>query len=286
MTTVAVLGLGTMGGPMAANIARAGFTTRAWNRTSDRPGIETATDGGAEVTTDPRSAVAGADVVLTCVSDDAALNEVFFDQGVADALSDVAVVVDTSTIGPGAATALAERLPVGFLDAPVSGGDVGARNGTLTVMVGGAAADLDRARPVLVAIGSTVRHCGPVGAGQALKMCNQVLCGLHAQALSEALTLADRLAIDKELVTEVCGTGAAGSWALEHLGAAISADDFEPGFAVAHMLKDLRLALAEAERTGADLPGTAWVADRYAETADRFGGDRGTQALYLTYGDE
>lgn len=287
--TVAWLGLGLMGGPMAGHVARAGHTVRAWNRTPGRSGIDAARDGGAEVVADAEGAVAGADVVFTCVTDGEALAEVLSALD-AETFAPGAVVVDTGTVGAEAARTSAAELAeagVGFVDAPVTGGDVGARAGTLTSMLGGSEEHVARVRPLIDAYSRTVRHCGPVGAGQALKLCNQVLCGLHMVALTEALLLAKRSGLDPSLVVEVCSTGAAGSWALENLGPDVLAERFAPGFRAAHLLKDLRLALDVAEEDdGEPLQGLELAEELFETLVDVEEDEKaewGTQALVRIY---
>jgi 3-hydroxyisobutyrate dehydrogenase len=286
--TVAFLGLGTMGGPMAANLARAGFEVRGWNRTAGRGPALAAAESGVVLSPSIADAVSGASIVFTCVGDVPDVDEVLFgDGGVASSAADGALVCDFSTIGPVAARDFSARLgAVGlrFLDAPVTGGDVGARAGTLTIMVGGSAADFDEASAAFAAVGKRARHCGDSGSGQAVKLCNQVLAALHMVALTEALALAKLQGIDPSLVVEVCSTGAAGSWALEHLGPKVIARDFAPGFMVKHLVKDLRLVLETPRGEGLDaFAGTTLARELLEKVARLGGGDLGTQAMTLAY---
>jgi 3-hydroxyisobutyrate dehydrogenase len=207
--------------------------------------------------------------------------------GAAAAARAGALFVDFTTIGSVAAIELGtalRSLGFGFLDAPVSGGDVGAQRGTLTIMVGGERADFERSHPWLGFMGQTIRHCGPIGSGQAVKLCNQVLAAGHMLALCEALQLAAAQNLDPQLVIEVCSTGAAGSWALANLGPKILAEDLAPGFAIAHMQKDLRL-VAEAAGHCA-LPVTELANQIFQRVSALDGGQgaqQGTQAAIRAY---
>jgi len=285
---VAFLGLGTMGGPMASNLARAGFEMRGWNRTADRPAVVAARDAGVCVCSSIAEAVAGVGMVALCVSDVGDVEEVLFaGDGIAASAAPGTLVIDFSTIGPAAARGFGSRLAAGglrFLDAPVTGGDVGAKAGTLTIMVGGELRDFDAARPLFAAVGKVAKHCGATGSGQAVKLCNQVLGALHMVALTEALALARMQDIDPALVVDVCSSGAAGSWALSNLGPKILVRDFGPGFMVKHLIKDLRLVLATPPGEGLDeLRGTILAKALLEKVAALGGADLGTQSLTLAY---
>ena len=285
---VAFLGLGTMGGPMASNLARAGFAVRGWNRNPRRPTALLAGDAGVRVVATMVEAVAGAEIVAMCVSDVGDVEEVLFgDTGIVATAAPGTLVIDFSTIGPVAARDFGARLKsagMGFLDAPVTGGDVGARAGTLTIMVGGEPRDFESATALFTAVGRLTRHCGPSGSGQAVKLCNQVLAALHMVALTESLALARMQGIDPALVVEVCSTGAAGSWALTNLGPKVLARDFAPGFMVKHLVKDLRLVLATPPGQGlGELRGTILAKSLLEKVASIDGADLGTQALTLAY---
>lgn len=287
---IAFLGLGVMGGYMAANLARGGYSVKAWNRTPNRPGIEVAASAGATVVSSIREAVEAADIIFSCVGDVPDVEEVILGSGgVAEFAKPGALVIDTSTIGPNAARKIGEELKqhhLRFLDAPISGGDIGAKNGTLTIMVGGEPTDFEDSKPVLEVLGKMIRLCGPVGSGQAVKLCNQVLGALHMVALCEAMQLAEQQGIDPNLVVEVCSTGAAGSWALSNLGPKIVESDFRPGFMIKHILKDLRLVQESLSSSGETLPGVE-ISDRLfklvQELDDGTGGEQGTQAMIRAY---
>lgn len=287
---IAFLGLGVMGGYMAANLARGGYSVKAWNRTPNRPGIEVAASAGATIVSSIREAVEAADVIFSCVGDVPDVEEVFLGTGgVAEFAKPGALAIDTSTIGPNAARKIAAELKnhnLRFLDAPVSGGDIGAKNGTLTIMVGGEPSDFEEAKPLLEVLGKTIRLCGTVGSGQAVKLCNQVLCALHMVGLCEAMQLAQQQGIDPNLVVEVCSTGAAGSWALSNLGPKIIESDLQPGFAIKHILKDLRLVQESLNSSSEELPGVE-LSDRLFKLVKELdrgtGGELGTQAMIRAY---
>lgn len=287
---VAFLGLGVMGGYMAANLARGGYSVKAWNRTFDRPSVEIALRAGATVLSSIREAVEAADVIFSCVGDVPDVEEVILGSGgVAESAKPHALVIDTSTIGPDAARKIGGELKkhhLRFLDAPISGGDIGAKNGTLTIMVGGEPKDFEESKPLLDVLGKTIRLCGPIGSGQAVKLCNQVLAALHMVGLCEAMQLAQQQGIDPNLVVEVCSTGAAGSWALSNLGPKIIESDFQPGFMIKHILKDLRLVKESIEPSGQELPGLA-LADRLFKLVKAMdsgmGSEQGTQAMIRAY---
>jgi 3-hydroxyisobutyrate dehydrogenase len=284
---IAFLGLGTMGSPMAQNLVKAGFSVMGWNRTQvDRPLVEQARQTGVTIVATIQAAVEDADIICTCVSDVPDVEQVMFNgvDNIANHGRAGAIVMDFSTIGPQAAQNIAQRLQqsgLDFIDAPVSGGDIGAQNGTLTIMVGGDRRHYETSLPILQAMGKNIIHCGEVGTGQSIKLCNQVLCAIHMVALCEAIELAKTCNIDPSLMVQVCSTGAAGSWALSNLGPKIIAADLAPGFMIKHILKDLRLVqenLGELE-----LPGLS-LADRLFNIVQHLGnGDQGTQAMSLAY---
>ncbi|MGQ9865751.1 MAG: NAD(P)-dependent oxidoreductase [Pseudanabaenaceae cyanobacterium] len=278
MTAIAFLGLGVMGSAMAANLVKGGFGVRGWNRTPERPTVAIAQGAGVQVVADLTQAVAGAVAVFTCLGNGEDVATVV--QRALPAIAPGTPIVDCSTIGPIAAQRIAAQLAAsghGFVDAPMSGGDVGARNGTLTFMVGGDPATIAQVEPYLRAMGQAVHVCGPVGAGQAVKLCNQVLAALNTLAVAEALTLATKLRLDPQQVIAVCSGGAAGSWALQHLGPRMVKRDFAPGFSVDNLVKDLQLVQAAA--AGLALPGLALVIQTYQNLQAAGKGALGTQAV-------
>jgi 3-hydroxyisobutyrate dehydrogenase len=256
---VGFVGLGTMGGAMAANAARAGFEVTAWNRTPGRA-AELA-DIGVSMAASP-SAVAGAsEIVISMVSDTPDVEAVLFGaDGVADGAAAGTLVVDMSTISPSATRDFAQRLgekDVAMLDAPVSGGSEGAKKGTLSIFVGGDAADLERARPVLESLGTTITHVGPIGAGQAVKAVNQVILAGTYLGVAEGVVLALKAGLDVEHVVAALSGGAAQSWVLTNRSGRMLENDYPLGFKVALHRKDLGIALSMAREVGASLPVSA-----------------------------
>jgi 3-hydroxyisobutyrate dehydrogenase-like beta-hydroxyacid dehydrogenase len=248
---------------MALNLLRAGFRLTVHNRHPER--TVPLREAGAAVANTPAEAAAAADLLLICVSDDAAVEAVLLEQpGAAiEGLRPGALVIDCSTIAPTSSCRLAARLAernIGYLDAPVTGGTEGARAGTLSVLVGGSPEHLERARPLLEVIGGRITSFGAVGAGQRAKAVNQVLVAGSYAAVAEALALAERLGLDRPQVVEALKGGAAGSWALEHRSAGMIADHYPLGFKLALHRKDLAIALAAAAEAQLTLPITAQVA--------------------------
>ncbi len=287
---VAFLGLGLMGGSMAANLARHGYQVKAWNRTSDRLEVSIAAEAGATVVDSIDAAVNDVEIVFTCVGDIPDVEEVLLGEaGVVNYAQPNTLVVDMSTIGSVAAKEIGRKLQqrqLRFMDAPVSGGDIGAQNGTLTIMVGGSQADFEECKPLFEFMGKNITLCGAIGSGQGVKMCNQILASVYMVGLCEAMQLAKHQGIDPNLIVEVCGTGAAGSWALSNLGGKIINEDYDPGFAIKHMVKDLRLVQSINQTSGDNLPGTE-LADRLFKTVmtmdDGKGKEQGTQAMIRAY---
>jgi 3-hydroxyisobutyrate dehydrogenase len=262
MERIGVVGLGTMGGAMAANLVRAGFPLAAWNRTAGRT---RELDGlGVTIAASPAALAADVDVVLVCVSDTPDVEAVLFGaDGVAAGAAAGTLVIDCSTIDPAASRGFAARLAaqgIGFVDAPVTGGSEGARNATLAILVGGEPADVERARPILAAIGRTITHFGPVGAGQAAKAVNQVILAGTYLGVAEGLVLAIKAGLDPEQVVAALSTGAAQSWVLANRSGRMLANDYPLGFRVALHLKDLGIALGMARETGTALPVAALAA--------------------------
>ena len=284
MERIGVVGLGTMGGAMAANLVRAGFPVTAWNRTAARA---TELDApGVTVATSPAVLAAGVDVVLVCVSDTPDVEAVLFGtDGVASGAAPGTLVIDCSTIDPTASRGFAARLAaqgIGFVDAPVTGGSEGARNATLAILVGGEPAQVERARPVLAAIGRTITHFGPVGAGQAAKAVNQVILAGTYLGVAEGLVLALKAGLDPEQVVAALSTGAAQSWVLANRSGRMLANDYPLGFRVALHLKDLGIALSMARETGAALPVAALAAQLEAGLVAQGHADDDMSALART----
>lgn len=283
--SLAFIGLGVMGSPMAQNLVKAGYPVKAWNRTPDRLLVQQARQAGVEVLASLAETVQDASMVFTCVSDVADIQSVIFGtDGIAAQTRPNTLIVDFSTIGPQAAQEMNLKLQsqgLRFLDAPISGGDIGARNGTLTIMVGGDRADFEEALPVLQSIGKKIVHCGDRGSGQAVKLCNQILCSLHMVALCEAMQLAENFDLDPQLMIEVCNSGAGGSWALANLGTKVARSDFAPGFMIKHILKDLRLV--RESLTEESLPGLELAEKLFKQVQEMGGEEQGTQAMIRAY---
>lgn len=284
--TIGFIGLGIMGRPMAGHLLRAGYGLRVFSRTRGKAAeLERA---GATWSASPLDAARGCDVLLTMVTDTPDVEGVLFGpEGAAQVLRRGAIVVDLSTISPTRTREFAQRLRGGgveLIDAPVTGGEIGAKNATLTIMAGGDAAALERVRAVLECMGKRVVHVGPTGSGQMLKACNQALCAVNMIGVCEALLLARRAGLDLGTAIEVLGSGAGGSWAWSQLAPKISAGDLAPAFMIKLAQKDLRIAQHEAEQLGAPLPGTALAQQLYrAVEALEGGGELGTQAMMRAY---
>ena len=274
--TVAFLGLGVMGRPMAGHLARAGHKVTVYNRTTAKAAAWVTEYGGASAPT-PAQAVAGADLVFICVGNDADLRSVTLGEaGALAAMTPGAVMIDHTTASAQVARELhaaAQARGLHFIDAPVSGGQAGAVNGALTVMCGGDDQPFAAAQPALLAFAKAVTLLGPSGSGQLAKMVNQICIAGLVQGLSEAIAFGQRAGLDMASVLEVIGKGAAQSWQMDNRGKTMLADQFEFGFAVDWMRKDLGLVLDEARRNGAQLPATALVDQFYAEV-QALGGQR------------
>lgn len=279
MTKTAFLGLGVMGFPMAGHLAAKGHNVTVYNRTSAKSDQWVKQHEGVQAQT-PVDAVQGADLVFACLGDDPDVSAVV---GAAlEGLKAGAVFVDHTTASPSLARALHEALAqknVGFVDGPVSGGQAGAENGKLSVMCGGDAADVEKARSAMEAYAARIVHIGPAGHGQLCKSVNQICIAGVLQGLSEGVHFAAKAGIDIDRVLEAISGGAAQSWQMENRAKTMAADDFDFGFAVDWMRKDLRIALAEARENGARLPVTALVDQFYGDVQAMGGGRQDTSSL-------
>jgi 3-hydroxyisobutyrate dehydrogenase len=293
---IAFLGLGVMGGAMAANLIKRGYSVTGWNRSQNRPTIATFTSAGGTLAQSLQEAVSDADVVFSCLGDVPDVVEVLIgEHGAMNFSKANTLFIDTSTIGSDAAKTIGNALihsGLRFLDAPISGGDVGARNGTLTFMVGGKPEDLQECLPLFEAMGSNIKHCGAIGSGQAVKLCNQTLVSVYMLALCETMQMAEKMGVDPQLVVDVCGSGAAGSWALTNLGMKVATRDYQAGFSIKHMLKDLRLVQEISQKIDAsqdfavDLPAIALAIQNFQKVSqldDGQGSEQGTQAMIRAY---
>ncbi len=282
MAKAAFIGLGVMGYPMAGHLAAKGHAVTVFNRSAARAEAWVAQHGGACAAT-PREAAAGCDVVMACVGADDDLRAVTLGpDGAFAGMEKGAVFVDHTTASATvarelAAAAVAQGL--GFVDAPVSGGQAGAENGVLSVMCGGAEADYAKAAPVIASYARAQSLMGPAGAGQLAKMVNQICIAGLVQGLAEGLAFAERAGLDAAAVIEVISKGAAGSWQMDNRHKTMLEDRFEFGFAVDWMRKDLGICLAQARETGASLPVTALIDQFYADIQAMGGGRWDTSSL-------
>lgn len=287
MTNLAYIGIGIMGGGMAANLVKKGKPCKVWNRSQNSNNLKKAIEAGCANANSIKEAVKDADIIFTCLSEEKDLDQIILGQdGIAEHAKKGAIIVDMATTGPACskriAASLAER-GLKHLDAPVSGGDVGAREGTLTIMVGGEKEAYEKVLPYFQCLGKTVTLCGPHGAGQAVKLCNQILCALNLVGVCEAFALADEMQIDRQMIVDICGAGAAASWALSTLGPRIAKGDLAPGFRLGHMLKDLNLVKDASENLS--LPGVDLSLSKFKDGL-KAGADlekSGTQSMILAY---
>ncbi|HEX2154633.1 MAG TPA: NAD(P)-dependent oxidoreductase [Acidimicrobiia bacterium] len=279
MERVGFIGLGIMGSGMVANLVAANHEVVVWNRTREKAD---AVDG-VDIADSPADLASRCPIVMLCVSDTPDVAEVVEgEDGLMEGLERGALVVDHSTISPSTTRRLADRVAergAAWLDAPVSGGSEGAERGTLSIMVGGDAGAVDRARPYMEAFGSTITRVGEVGAGQTVKLVNQILVVVNQLAASEALLLAQAAGIDLESAVAAVEGGAAGSWMLSNRGPQMIRRDWRPGFTIDLQQKDLRLVLEAADELGAALPGTALVFQLYRALQNRGLGSEGNHAL-------
>jgi 3-hydroxyisobutyrate dehydrogenase len=282
--TVGFIGLGIMGMPMARNLMKADFGVVAHNRTMGK--AEALAAEGAQVAGSPADVARAAQAVVICVTASADVERVMLGAdglaGVIEGVQPGSVVVDMSTISQDVTRRLGGLLAergASLIDAPVSGGEQGAINGTLSIMCGGEVEALERVRPILQAMGTRITHCGPSGAGQTVKLCNQIAVVLNNLAMAEALVFCQQSGVDPAVMLEAIAAGAAGSWQISNLGPMVIARDFAPGFKVGLQQKDLRLALEAADGLDLPLPGTALVHQLFRAVEHTHGPDTGTQAL-------
>ena len=283
--TIGFIGLGTMGRFMAGNLIRAGFELVVFDVREQA--IAPLQALGAGTAANPREVGARAGTVISMLPDTPDVEAVVY--GPDGLLSDAPscrLIVDMSTIAPGAVRKISADLAakgIAFLDAPVSGGPVGAESGTLTIMAGGEEAAFQQALPVLRAMGTTITHVGPSGAGQTLKLCNQLICGINIQAICEALALARASGVDLGILRQVLMGGSAGSWMLDKLGPGMIARDAHAGFRIDLMLKDLKLVQELAFELSVPLPATSLVTSQYLDARSHGEGGNGNQALFAVY---
>ncbi len=278
---IAFIGMGIMGAPMAQNLLKANYPVTVYTRTKSK--AQPVLDAGANWADSPAQAADNADIVITCVTDTPDIEAVLLASGgVIESAREGLICIDMSTISPDAtkqmASVLAEK-GVQLLDAPISGGQIGAIEAKLSIMVGGPAETVEKVRPILEVMGRTITHCGPVGSGQTTKLANQVMVIHTIMSIAEGLAFAEQAGLDLETTHTVTCGGAAYSHSLKHLGRKIIDGDLAPAFMVDLQLKDLRLVMEYAEKIGQPLPGTQQAMELLSKLAEQGRGTDGTQAL-------
>jgi len=285
MEKIGFIGLGIMGKPMCLNLLKSNFPLNVYNRTQSR--VNPLVDAGAKYSTSPENLAKESDIVITMVSDTQDVRDVMLGQnGVIHGIRPGSVVIDMSTISPSATKDMAAELKsaqVEMLDAPVSGGDTGAAQGTLAIMVGGSKAAFERCLPIFQAMGKSVTHVGGNGAGQTTKLCNQILVTITNMAVCEAILFAKKSGLDPHLMIEAVKNGAAGSWQLSNLGPKMVKNDYKPGFMIDLQQKDLKLVLEAAHEHGIPLPAAGLVHQLFHSCQIHGEGREGTQALFKSY---
>jgi 3-hydroxyisobutyrate dehydrogenase len=282
MSNLSFIGLGVMGHSMAGHLLAAKNSLTIHTRTKSK--AESLLKKGAIWAATPAAAAKGADIIFLCVSDTPDVEAVVLGKkGIIESAKPGSIIVDHSTISPSATRKIADELAkkkIHFLDAPISGGDVGARNATLSIMVGGDKKSFDKVLPLFRIMGKTITHCGPVGAGQLTKLVNQILVSVTNMAVCEALTFARKNKLDLPKTIEAIGGGAAASWQLLNLGPKMIASDMRPGFSIDLQQKDLRLVQEAAEFSKTSLPATSLVHQLFTAAQAAGHGKDGTQALF------
>ena len=283
--SVGFIGIGTMGREMVRNLLKAGHAVRAFDLT-EAAVADVVTDG-AVAAQNPADAARDADIVITMLPDTPHVEAVVYgEHGLLKSPPPGRLVVDMSTISPVAVRRIhadLKQAEVSFIDAPVSGGPLGAKNAALSIMAGGEADAFARAEPFFRAMGTTITHVGASGAGQTVKLCNQLICGINIQAICEALALGRASGVDLNLLRRVLLGGSAASWMLDKLGTSMIEGDVGAGFRIDLMLKDLRLVQEHAQALNVPLPGTALVTSQYVDARAHGEGANGNQALFRVY---
>ena len=281
MKRIGFIGLGLMGTGMSKNLVKAGYQVTVWNRTASK--MKPLVEVGAKAAKSPKEVAENSDVVVTIVTDSPDVKEVLLGtKGAIHGAKKGDIFIDMSTISPIATREIAEKLSekgVEMLDAPVSGGVIGADNGTLSIMVGGKKDVFDECKPILEAMGKTITYIGGIGDGQVCKAVNQILVGTTMLGVAEALVFAKKAGVDVEAVHAAVSGGAAGSWQLTNNGSKILRGDLEPGFKVKDYLKDLRIIMETAAEVKMPLPGTAIVQQMYRSLDAEGMRQKGTQAV-------
>lgn len=282
--SVGFIGIGTMGREMVRNLLKVGHAVRAFDL--DEAALADSVKEGASRGNSPADAAQGADIVITMLPDTPHVEATIYgEQGLLKS-PPRKLIVDMSTISPVAVRRIhadLQKTGVSFIDAPVSGGPVGAKNAALSIMAGGNAEAFAKAEPFFRAMGTTITHVGASGAGQTVKLCNQLICGINIQAICEALALGRASGLDLNLLRKVLLGGSAASWMLDKLGPAMIAGDVSAGFRIDLQLKDLRLVQEQAQALSVPLPGTALVTSQYVDARAHGEGSNGNQALFRVY---
>ena len=283
--SVGFIGIGTMGREMALNLAKTGHRVTAYD--VRREAVDALAGAGIRAAVDIAEVAAGADVVITMLPDTPDVEAVVYGEGGLLAHPPSGrLVIDMSTIAPDSVRRMhadLARVGVAFVDAPVSGGPLGAKNATLSIMAGGDASAFEQARPFFAGMGTTITHVGASGAGQTVKLCNQLICGVNIQAICEALALGRAAGVDLHQLRTVLLGGSAASWMLDKLGTAMIEGDASAGFRIDLMLKDLRLVQQQAQAQNVPLPATALVTTQYLDARAHGEGSNGNQALFRVY---
>jgi 2-hydroxy-3-oxopropionate reductase len=284
--SVGFIGIGTMGREMVVNLLKAGHPVRAFDL--NEAAVADIVKEGAARAANPADAAREADIVITMLPDTPHVEAVIYgEHGLLKSPPSGELIVDMSTISPVAVRRihadLRQQANVSFIDAPVSGGPLGAKNAVLSIMAGGEAEAFAKAEPFFRAIGTTIKHVGASGAGQTVKLCNQLVCGINIQAICEALALGRASGVDLNLLREVLMGGAAGSWMLDKLGPQMIEGHVGAGFRIDLMFKDLRLVQEHAQALNVPLPGTALVTSQYVDARAHGEGSNGNQALFRVY---
>lgn len=283
---VAFIGLGNIGYFVAGNLSKAGFSVAVYNRTQEQA-EKWQKEFGGTIAASIKNAVQNAEIILTCVTDDNAVNDVYFSEhGVINNLQVGSIVIDHSTVSVSISKKLSKAIEEKhghFFDAPVSGGSIGAQKGTLAVMVGGSEANYESAAKIIEAYSASVKYIGPSGSGQLTKMVNQICTSANISAVAEGMALAKAAGLDQEVVVNAIKSGAAGSWMMENRSQFMINQSFIPGFGASLMLKDVKLTREHAESIGLDLPQLKLATERYQKLIDNGHGDEDMAAIYRLY---
>lgn len=281
MKRVGFIGLGIMGGAMSLNLLKAGFPLTVWNRTRSK--MKPLLEAGAQGAESPKEVAEKSEIIIDMVTDSSDVEEVLLGpKGVVHGARPGSIAVDMSTISPAVTTGIAielEKKGIRMLDAPVTGGDIGARQGTLSIIVGGDADAFHECLPIFQAMGKTITHVGGHGMGQIVKLCNQIMVGINMLGVAEGLMFASRAGVDLQKVMTAISGGAAASWQLTNNGAKLLKGDLEPGFKVAHYIKDLRLIMESAGGMKLPLMGTGVVYQMFRTLDAMDMQEKGTQAM-------